>query len=186
MKISKGTDITFIGTSEHTYRPIVHFLKSNWDNKILPLDQIRDDAEHLLFWGTNPAETHPRYMSRYTVFPRGKKTPNGRESRTLATFDIRYTPTSQISNHHFTMTPKMDVTYLTTLAKALGKPPKEFDLATITKKDMDSFRSLTKSLQQSQLVLLCIGGGLLTPQFYNQNVQAVNSLCLALEEKGIP
>ncbi len=47
------------------------------------LGEIRNRADLVIFWGCNPAESHPRHTERYSVFPAGKHIPNGRADRTI-------------------------------------------------------------------------------------------------------
>ncbi len=47
------------------------------------LGEIRNRADLVLFWGCNPAETHPRHAERYSVFPTGQFVPGGRDGRTV-------------------------------------------------------------------------------------------------------
>jgi formylmethanofuran dehydrogenase subunit B len=47
------------------------------------LGEVRNRADLVIFWGCHPAETHPRHAERYSVFPKGKFIPNGREDRTI-------------------------------------------------------------------------------------------------------
>ncbi|MDB5389462.1 MAG: fhcB, partial [Planctomycetaceae bacterium] len=47
------------------------------------LGEIRNRADLVIFWGCHPAQTHPRHSERYSVFPKGELTPNGRADRTV-------------------------------------------------------------------------------------------------------
>ena len=47
------------------------------------LGEIRTRADLVIFWGCNPAETHPRHAERYSAFPRSEWLPNGRADRTV-------------------------------------------------------------------------------------------------------
>jgi formylmethanofuran dehydrogenase subunit B len=45
------------------------------------LGEIKNRADLVIFWGCNPAESHPRHAERYSVFPRGMFIPQGRSDR---------------------------------------------------------------------------------------------------------
>jgi formylmethanofuran dehydrogenase subunit B len=45
------------------------------------LGEIRNRADLVIFWGCNPAVTHPRHAERYSVFPTGELIPHGRSDR---------------------------------------------------------------------------------------------------------
>ena len=47
------------------------------------LGEIRNRADLVIFWGCNPAVSHPRHAERYSVFPRGQFVPRGRADRTV-------------------------------------------------------------------------------------------------------
>lgn len=47
------------------------------------LGEIKNRADLVIFWGCNPAESHPRHAERYSVFAKGMFTPNGRADRTI-------------------------------------------------------------------------------------------------------
>jgi formylmethanofuran dehydrogenase subunit B len=47
------------------------------------LGEIRNRADLVIFWGCNPAASHPRHAERYSVFAQGRLVPNGRSDRTV-------------------------------------------------------------------------------------------------------
>lgn len=47
------------------------------------LGEIKNRADLVVFWGCNPAESHPRHAERYSVFAKGMFTPKGRADRTV-------------------------------------------------------------------------------------------------------
>lgn len=47
------------------------------------LGEMRNRSDLVIFWGCDPATTHPRHAERYSVFPRGQFVPRGRENRTI-------------------------------------------------------------------------------------------------------
>jgi formylmethanofuran dehydrogenase subunit B len=57
------------------------------------LGEIKNRADLVIYWGSNPAVSHPRHMERYGVFPPGEFI-SGREGRTVVVVDIQPTATS--------------------------------------------------------------------------------------------
>ncbi|MDZ4685134.1 MAG: formylmethanofuran dehydrogenase subunit B [Planctomycetaceae bacterium] len=55
------------------------------------LGEIRHRADLVIFWGADPETTHPRHLERYSLWPQGEWTPNGRSDRTLVVVDSRTT-----------------------------------------------------------------------------------------------
>ena len=47
------------------------------------LGEIRNRADLVIFWGCDPATSHPRHAERYSVFSAGRFTPRGRQDRTV-------------------------------------------------------------------------------------------------------
>jgi len=47
------------------------------------LGEIRNRADLVIFWGCDPASSHPRHTERYSVFPRGRFIRQGRSDRTV-------------------------------------------------------------------------------------------------------
>ncbi len=45
------------------------------------LGEIRNRGDLVIFWGCNPADSHPRHAERYSVNPKGKYVPGGRGDR---------------------------------------------------------------------------------------------------------
>lgn len=47
------------------------------------LGEIKNRADLVIFWGCNPADSHPRHAERYSAFATGRETPGGRADRTV-------------------------------------------------------------------------------------------------------
>ena len=62
------------------------------------LGEVKNRADVVIYWGSNPAHAHPRHMSRYGVFPRGFFTSKGHKGRKVITVDPRYTDTARSSD----------------------------------------------------------------------------------------
>ncbi|MCG8648406.1 MAG: hypothetical protein MI861_01150, partial [Pirellulales bacterium] len=43
------------------------------------LGEVRNRADLVIFWGCNPADSHPRHAQRYSVHPAGRFLPNSRQ-----------------------------------------------------------------------------------------------------------
>ncbi|HEU4586234.1 MAG TPA: hypothetical protein VFR95_10815 [Gemmatimonadaceae bacterium] len=52
------------------------------------LGEIRNRADLLVFWGVDPAERYPRFLTRYAPDPEGIFVPGGRRDRTVVAIDI--------------------------------------------------------------------------------------------------
>jgi formylmethanofuran dehydrogenase subunit B len=58
------------------------------------LGEVKNRADLVIFWGSDPVTSHPRHLERYSADPAGLFVPGGRAGRTLVVVDIRPTATS--------------------------------------------------------------------------------------------
>ncbi|MDD4126306.1 MAG: formylmethanofuran dehydrogenase subunit B [Methanomicrobium sp.] len=64
------------------------------------LGEVKNRADVIVYWGSNPAHAHPRHMSRYSIFPRGFFTGKGHKSRTVIVIDPRFTDTARVADYY--------------------------------------------------------------------------------------
>ncbi len=99
------------------------------------LDEVRDYAYVLVYWGTNPYHSIPRHMSKFTYYPRGKKRNRGYdEDRFLVVIDVRRSETAKLAkkNAKFIKV-EDDLELVDSFERALeGKAPK-YDVAEIAR-----------------------------------------------------
>jgi formylmethanofuran dehydrogenase subunit B len=62
------------------------------------LGEIKNRADLVIYWGGNPAESHPRHFTRYTVTPKGMYIPRGKKDRTVVLIDVRKTPSAPVAD----------------------------------------------------------------------------------------
>ena len=107
------------------------------------LDDVRNFADTSVFWGTDPSNSHPRHLSRFSYYPRGEKRQKSyEEERTCIVVDVRKSHTAHLcSNYYFRVPPEGDAEFLESILTVLdGKIPKTGDkkrlieLGTILKK----------------------------------------------------
>jgi len=95
--------------------------------KTCTLDDVRNKADVLIYWGTDPSDSHPRHLSKYSYFPRGSEKQRGwEEERTAIAIDVRKSHTAKIcGNYFFQIPPKGDTEFIDALIAGLsGKLPK--------------------------------------------------------------
>lgn len=106
------------------------------------LEEIRNKADVLVYWGSDAQDSQPRHLSRFSYFPRGESRQRGYEEDRLAiAIDVRESNTAKICKGHFyRIPPKGDRGFILALIEALsGKVPaydtnKMLELAGILKK----------------------------------------------------
>ena len=79
------------------------------------LGEVSHRADLLVFWGCNPAVSHMRHFSRYSLMPKGKLVPNGRKDRRMYVVDVRPTASSKVADHFIQIKPGSDYEVLTVL-----------------------------------------------------------------------
>jgi len=72
------------------------------------LGEIRNRADCLIFWGGNPAESHPRHFTRYSLTPKGEFVPRGRKDRYAVLIDVRRTKSANAMDKFLQIRPRSD------------------------------------------------------------------------------
>ncbi|GFO96104.1 formylmethanofuran dehydrogenase, subunit B [groundwater metagenome] len=91
------------------------------------LEDVRNMADVLVYWGSNAQGSQPRHLSRFSVFPRGELRQRGYEEDRLAiAIDVRESNTAKICKGHFYRIPlRSDREFILALMDALsGKVPR--------------------------------------------------------------
>lgn len=88
-----------------------------------PLEEIRDEADTILFWGGNPIHSCPRHVVRYSVFGRGRFTECGIEDRRVAAVDIYRTETAKFCQSFIQIEPGQELDLIQgVIAELTGEP----------------------------------------------------------------
>jgi formylmethanofuran dehydrogenase subunit B len=62
------------------------------------LGEVRNRADLVVFWGADPAVTHPRHFERYSADAAGMFVPRGRSDRHIIVIDSEVTATSRLAD----------------------------------------------------------------------------------------
>jgi formylmethanofuran dehydrogenase subunit B len=62
------------------------------------LGEVRNRADLVIFWGADPATSHPRHFERYSVDAQGLFVPRGRADRHVIVIDSEETETSRLAD----------------------------------------------------------------------------------------
>ena len=147
-KIGAGIDTCSVHT--HLIDDIVHSRV-----KTCTLPEVRDQADVILFWGADPMNTHPRLMSGYAYYPRGKNRQHGwEEDRTAIAIDVRRSHTASICKSVHEIIPGHDAEFMDALMLALrNKVPK-------TVYDSKRVLKLAGTLKKAEFGVIFAGSGL--------------------------
>src|SRR5262249_36402961 len=72
------------------------------------LGEVKNRAALVIFWGSNPAESHPRHWGRYSTMPKGQFVPNGRKDRTVVLVDVRRSKSAPAADIVLRIKPRKD------------------------------------------------------------------------------
>ncbi len=62
------------------------------------LGEVRNRADLVIFWGADPAVSHPRHFERYSVDAQGQFVPRGRADRHVIVIDSEVSATSELAD----------------------------------------------------------------------------------------
>jgi formylmethanofuran dehydrogenase subunit B len=124
------------------------------------LGEIKNRADLIIYWGSNPAESHPRHMTRYAVTPRGMFIPHGRKDRTVILVDVRPTPSVRAADLFLQVRPGKDFELLWALrALVQGRTLDDAALAD-TGLTPEQLTDLAERMKRCRFGALFIGQGL--------------------------
>lgn len=144
------------------------------------LGEVKNRADLLIYWGTNPVETHPRHLTRYTLTPRGRYVPDGRHDRTMFVVDVRETPTARAADRFLQIRSGFDFELLTVLKALINDQPFDRDLIAASGVTMADLTELVDRMKRARFGVFFYGTGLTQTRGKHMNVAAVLGLTAAL------
>ena len=88
------------------------------------LGEVKNRSDLVIFWGSNPADCHPRHFTRSSGTAKGRFTHKGRKDRHIVVVDIRKTPSWCYSDEFILIKPGYDYEVLTVMRMLTnGKRP---------------------------------------------------------------
>ncbi|MBX9655804.1 hypothetical protein K2Y11_19485 [bacterium] len=89
--------------------------------------ELRNRADIVIVWNSDPLSTHPRHFERYSLEPAGRFVPNGRADRTLIALGDEKNSTSSIADYVVTFSKNRDFEVATVLNALLKQIPLDAD-----------------------------------------------------------
>lgn len=141
------------------------------------LGEVKNRADFVMFWGSNPAESHPRHWGRYSTMPKGMFVPNGRKDRTVVLVDVRRSKSAPAADIFLQIRPRKDFEALWAL-RALVKGVKlDESIGEETGITLAQLEDLAERMKTCKFGILFFGMGLSMTRGKHLNVEA--ALCLA-------
>ena len=146
------------------------------------LGEIKNRADLVIYWGGNPAESHPRHFTKFAVTPKGMYIPNGKKDRTVVLVDVRKTPSAPVADIFMKIKPGKDFEVLWAL-RALVKDKKISDnIEDETGVSREMLDDLVSRMKSAQYGVLFFGMGLTMTRGRHFNSGALLSLAADLNE----
>lgn len=144
------------------------------------LGEVKNRADFLLYWGCNPAETHPRHNTRYALHPEGKFTPRGRADRTMVLVDVLETETAKDADQFFRIREGTDFEALTAMVALLRG--REVDEAAVAETGftVEQLRALLDRMKAARFGVMFFGLGLSATRGGYANPAAAYRLAMEL------
>jgi len=111
------------------------------------LGQVKNRADLIIFWGSNPSEAHPRHALRYSSNAKGRFTEDGRKGRKVIVVDVRETKTSKNADKFLLIKPGSDYEIISALRMMVnGKGDVVPDtVAGVAKRALEEVAEMAKS-----------------------------------------
>lgn len=148
----------------------------------MTLGEVKNRADLVIYWGGNPAESHPRHFTRYAVTPKGMYIPNGKKDRTVVLVDVRKTPSAPVADMFLQVKPGKDFELLWAL-RALVKGRKVSEnIEDITGIPLSTLTELVEKMKNCRYGVLFFGMGLTMTRGRHFNSGALLALATDLNE----
>ena len=141
------------------------------------LGEVRNRADLVMFWGSNPAESHPRHFTKYSLMPKGMFVPNGRKDRTCVMVDVRKTKSAKAADVFIQIKPRRDFEGLWTLralAKGIDLDPKQVEED--TGQPLSVWQDLMDRMKAAKFGVIFFGMGLTMTRGKHANSEALLAL----------
>jgi len=141
------------------------------------LGEVRNRGDLIIFWGSNPAESHPRHFTKYSLMPKGMFVPNGRKDRTCVIVDVRKTKSAKAADIFIPIRPRKDFEALWTLrALASGIELDAEQVERETGNPLSVWEDLMDRMKSARFGVIFFGMGLTMTRGKHANSEALLAL----------
>jgi len=144
------------------------------------LGEVRNRADLIVYWGSNPEVSQPRHMSRH-VMPPGLLVPNGRSDRTVVVIDVRRTATAEAADIFVQVKPDSDFELIWALRALLKGKSIGDNVEEATGVSLTTLQDLAARMKQCRYGVLFYGPGL-TKNGQHFNASALQTLTVELND----
>jgi formylmethanofuran dehydrogenase subunit B len=140
------------------------------------LGEIKNRADMVIFWGGNPAESHPRHFTKYSVTPKGMYVPNGRKDRYVVLVDVRRTPSARAADLFLQVKPGRDFELLWALRGLVKGVAIDPSIEAETGIPLSTLEALVERMKRARFGVFLFGMGLSMTRGKHYNAAAILAL----------
>jgi len=148
----------------------------------MTLGEVKNRADLVIYWGGNPAESHPRHFTKYALTPKGMFIPNGRKDRTMVLVDVRRTPSARAADIFIQVKPGTDFEVLWALRALVRGGAVDPNIEEITGVSMATLEDLVERMKNCRYGVIFFGMGLTMTRGRHFNAGALLALGTDLNE----
>jgi formylmethanofuran dehydrogenase subunit B len=146
------------------------------------LGEVKNRADLVIFWGSNPAESHPRHWGRYSTMPKGLFVPNGRKDRTVVIVDVRRSKSAPAADIFLQIKPRKDFEALWALRALVKGVQLEASVGDEMGIPLEHLQDLAQRMKTCKFGMFFFGMGLSMTRGKHLNVEAALALARDLNE----
>lgn len=147
------------------------------------LGEVRNRGDMIIFWGSNPAESHPRHFTKYSLMPKGQFLPNGRKDRTCVIVDVRKTKSAKAADILMQIKPRKDFEALWVLRAMVNGVDIDGDLVKReTGIEIERWQDLADRMKAAKFGVIFFGMGLTMTRGKHANSEALLALTRDLNQ----
>ena len=148
----------------------------------MTLGEVKNRADLVIYWGGNPAESHPRHFGRYAVTAKGMFTPRGKKDRHVVLVDVRRTPSAPAASQFIQVKPGKDFEVLWALRALVKNRSIDPAIEEETGVSLDTMQELVERMKNCRYGVLFFGMGLTMTRGRHFNSGALLALATDLNE----
>ncbi|KXA93364.1 formylmethanofuran dehydrogenase [candidate division MSBL1 archaeon SCGC-AAA259E17] len=177
-ELAEITGASIDNTSSVCHSPTIFAIQSIGAQECT-LGEVKNRADLVFFWGSNPMSAHPRHPTRYSVMPAGLHTEGGREDRKIISVDVRETTTAKMADRFIQIEPGKDYELFSAIRATL----KGYDLKEgVGGISPETIEELAQEMKEAKFGAIYFGLGLTMSTGKHMNVTAAIQLVKDLND----
>ena len=146
---------------------------------LAPLDEVKNNADCVIYWGCNPIHSTPRHLARYSVFPKGRCKERGSQDRLVFTVDVVENEMSRACRKFLQVEPGTDYLVMEAMTRLLRRETVDDYTG-----DILSIQDMVKKMARVSYGAIFFGLGLSSKGNAQRNIGALMRLTRELNNKN--